>query len=566
MENNKNDDIFYTNFFGNLDYIVIGSGPGGCAVSKVLTDDYNSTVFMLEAGYDQDNNNLIKYSYNAPTLEMKYFPNFFWTIPQVPQNNLPDLDCTYTNGRLFGGGSAINGEQYVKGTSKYYKQISEEYDDIDWSWLNIKKIFDENFGDDKLISIRKAPFPENKPGRTVVNAMVNVLNTKMINNYNSFDEDYEKDNGVFTQWQYYQNKDGTRCSSSTSILKKNLYMKDNFIIADKATVVKILFKDNKAIGVTYFRNAKSFDVYCKKAVILSAGTQTNVLLQTSGIGPKDILTKNKIDVIVDSPMVGANLYNHLIVITTINIPTNEDSHILEKNTPINFLKNDMNIEIENQKNNDIILKHSTGGGGNLNPDDKNALYSFGGFLPSDTNSSRDSEWIGIDNYNGTMSIAILQVDPLSNGYCKVQSNDYLTVPLVSEAALQNPKDSKWFIDILKNKFAPLVNYLNNENRKYSFNSPPQDTFIGTDKEVNEKLNDYIQSGSIVHAHHWTAQCKIGKNIKEGVVDNNGKVFGCEGLYVADTSIFPYPYDGNTAGLAYITGFVVGKKILKANKK
>jgi choline dehydrogenase len=520
MKYDKNDEKFYIDFFENLDYIVIGSGPGGCAVSKILTDDGNSKVFMIEAGYDQDNNHLINQSYNAPLLEELYYPNFFWIVNQVHQNNAPELSANYTNGRLYGGGSSVNGEQYVKGTSKYYEKISKEFNDDDWSWKSIKNIFDKNFGKDKLISIRKTPYLENKAGRKIVDGMVNVLNVKEIEDYNSFEKDYEKDNGVFTQWQYYQNEDGTRCSSSTSILKKDLYMKDNFIIIDKSTVVKILFKDNKAIGVIYCRNGVSKEVYCKKSVILSAGTQTNVLLQTSGIGPLNILKQNNIDIVVDSPKVGTNLYNHLIVYTTINIDINDSES-----------------------------------------KDQNALYSFGGFLADDNTIDRSSEWIGINNNDGTMGIVLLQLNPKSDGYCKVQSNDYLTTPLVSEAAFGDQEDSTWFIDLLKNKFAPLVNYLNKENSNYSFNSPSQDTFIGTDEEVNQKLNDFIQSGNLEHAHHWTAQCSIGKNINEGVVGSNGKVYGCEGLYVADTSIFPYPYDGNTAGLAYITGFVVGKKIL-----
>jgi AMMECR1 domain-containing protein len=42
--------------------------------------------------------------------------------------------------------------------------------------------------------------------------MKDVLNVKEIEDYNSFEKDYEKDNGVFTQWQYYQNEDGTTSS------------------------------------------------------------------------------------------------------------------------------------------------------------------------------------------------------------------------------------------------------------------------------------------------------------------------------------------------------------------
>jgi len=515
----KNDIKYYEDFFNNLDYIVVGSGPGGCATAKVLTDNDKIKVLMVEAGEDQDNNHLIKESYNAPLLEEEYYSKFFWTVPQVFQENAPEMSANYTNGRLFGGGSSVNGEQYVRGTPYYYDIISNQFNDPDWNSENVKKLFTENFGIDKLIHTRISPFPENENGRTIINAMIETLNVKEIFDYNNFSQDYNLEDGVFTQWNYYQNKDGTRCSSSTSILKSVLYNRNNFIISPNSTVVKILFLNNKAIGVSYYNNGNVNNIYCKKGVILCAGTQTNVILQTSGIGNIDILKQNNIPVIVDSPQVGNSLYNHLLVYTSINIDTEQKSS-----------------------------------------DDINALYSFGGFLSEDNGTPRGSEWIGIDNNNGTMSIVILQLKPKSNGYCNVQSKDYLTVPLVSEAALQDSSDKDWFINILKNKFAPTIRYLQKTNPKYSFNSPCEDTFIGTDEEVYEKINEYIQSGNLEHAHHWTAQCKIGDNINNGVVNSDGKVYGCENLYVADTSIFPYPYDGNTAGLAYIIGFIIGQKL------
>jgi choline dehydrogenase-like flavoprotein len=266
MKYNKNDEQFYIDFFQNLDYIVIGSGSGGCTVSKILTDDNNIKVFMIEDCYDQDDNRLIKQSYNSPSLEMSYYPNFFGFVRQVTQKNLSILEGNYTNC----GGSAINSEQYVKGTNYYYNKISEELKDDDWSWVNVKNTFDEFFDEEEIINTRNPSIPENKASRKIVNAMVNSLNVEEIEDYNSFEKDYTKNNGAFTNWKYYQNKDITCCSSSTFILKKDLYMKDNFIIIDKSTVVKILFKDNKAIGVIYYRNGESKEVFCKKCVILSA--------------------------------------------------------------------------------------------------------------------------------------------------------------------------------------------------------------------------------------------------------------------------------------------------------
>lgn len=522
----RNDIKYYEDFFDNLDYIIVGSGPGGCATAKILTDNDKIKVFMIEAGEDNDNNHLIKQSYNTLFLKKKYISKFFWNTKQVYQNKAPNMDSSYKSGRLLGGGSSVNNEMYIRGTSYYYDIISNKFNDPDWSYENVKKIFIENFGKNKLINTRISQSKENEKGRTFIDAMIKILNVKEINDYNIFSKDYNLDNGVFTKWQYYQNEDGTKCSSSTSILKSVLYHRKNFIISPISTVVKVLFKDNKAIGVSYYNDGEIKNIYCKKGVILCAGTQSNILLQTSGIGNIDILKKNDIEVIVDSPQVGNSLYNHLSIIAKINI--------------------------------DIEQKGS---------DDINDLYAFGAFLAEDAKDDiipRSSLWFGIDNNDGTMSIDISHLKPNSNGYCNIQSKDYLKQPLVSQEALQDLSDENSFINILKNKFAPTVKYLQETNPKYSFNSPPEDTFIGSEEEVYNKINKYIQNYNLEHKHTWTGQCKIGHNINNGVVNSDGKVFGCENLYIADNSIFPYPYDGFTSGLAYVIGFIIGQKLSKNN--
>src|SRR5690242_15198557 len=107
------------------DYIVVGSGPGGAAVSYVLTSSSKNKVLMLEAGEDKDNDKFIRESKYALTLEEEHFPEYFWSQLQIPQENVPEMEANYSNGRLLGGGSSINGEQVVIGSrfvyDKWYK-------------------------------------------------------------------------------------------------------------------------------------------------------------------------------------------------------------------------------------------------------------------------------------------------------------------------------------------------------------------------------------------------------------------------------------------------------------
>ncbi|WP_410257100.1 GMC family oxidoreductase [Bacillus cereus] len=53
--------------------------------------------------------------------------------------------------------------------------------------------------------------------------------------------------------------------------------------------------------------------------------------------------------------------------------------------------------------------------------------------------------------------------------------------------------------------------------------------------------------------HFGGQCKMGKNIGDGVVDAFLNVFGTKNLKVADLSIAPILPDGNTSTAAQMIG-------------
>lgn len=96
------------------DYIVVGTGPAGAVIAKTLTDDRQISVLVLESGGNHDKDAPIMDSTFAPELEENFFPNYFWQGEGVPQEGIDDRSFEWTTGRLLGGGSSINGEQYVR--------------------------------------------------------------------------------------------------------------------------------------------------------------------------------------------------------------------------------------------------------------------------------------------------------------------------------------------------------------------------------------------------------------------------------------------------------------------
>lgn len=66
-----------------------------------------------------------------------------------------------------------------------------------------------------------------------------------------------------------------------------------------------------ASGVRFTHNGQEYTVSASREVILSAGTiKSPQILELSGIGNPEILSRAGIDAKVDSPMVGENLQEH----------------------------------------------------------------------------------------------------------------------------------------------------------------------------------------------------------------------------------------------------------------
>lgn len=85
-------------------------------------------------------------------------------------------------------------------------------------------------------------------------------------------------------------------------------------------VVRVLFEGQQAVGVEYKANAKfgaassSRTIRANKEVILSAGAlNTPSILERSGVGSPEVLTKAGIEVVSSLPGVGGSYKDHLLL-------------------------------------------------------------------------------------------------------------------------------------------------------------------------------------------------------------------------------------------------------------
>lgn len=76
---------------------------------------------------------------------------------------------------------------------------------------------------------------------------------------------------------------------------------------------KIIFDERKrAVAVLVEASSETYTLNVRKEIILSAGAfQSPQLLMVSGIGPKEVLKRYSIPVLVDNPNVGQNMSDHV---------------------------------------------------------------------------------------------------------------------------------------------------------------------------------------------------------------------------------------------------------------
>lgn len=520
-----------------FDYIVIGTGPAGAVIAKTLSDHKKTSVLVLEAGENNDKDQPIKDSTVAPELEEHFFPQYFWQGEGVPQEGLDDRSFEWTTGRLSGGGSSINGEQYVRPTPSVLREWEKLLGPL-WSpqqairrfkqleKYNGKTKKPDVHGYHGRIDIRQAPAKPTNMAKKLVLAMERATGFKRILDYN----DPQTPLGPFTRWQLFQKPNGRRESSSTAFLSSDIIHSNGMGVNGrklkviyKATALRILFKQKKAIGVEFLKEGQCFRAFAHKKVIISAGINSAQLLMLSGIGPGKQLKQANIPVIFNNPNVGKNLRNHTLNFATFT--TNPSDTPLPLNDPA-------------------------------------ALYTGGAFLPDPTpgsdKSRRAVQLVGRVSSDGLLSIVILFLRPKSRGSIKIQTNDPLKIVLADEGFLENPAD----LEAIKNIYRV---YIKNIADKLSAIDPAYQLMSPTLEIINNdgKLEEFIKQ-NFGHNHHQQGALRMAPLNQGGVVDFLGRVHGVEGLIVADDSLVPFTVDGNTTAPAYLIGFTIAQQLQKEN--
>ncbi len=590
------------------DYIIVGGGTSASQLAKILTDDFKTSVLMIEAGPNYDGD--IRVEKPAPyanQLSGKYETIYDYQQVSIYQQFANNNTYPYINGRMLGGSSSHNGLQYtwpttavmnewdaaagstglwgpdntINGTGSAMVEL-ENYNGTTNPDGNVRG---RNMGPFHP-QVRQAPADVQPPVNDVVaiidgSAGANSLATagqQLMDYPNDFNDPAEPI-GVCPQWQLWENWTDTaptdtlheRQSASIVFLDPIINASSGkglngrkLQVLTNATVNKILFDGQTASGVSFTDNkGNGQEAFAKQEIIVSAGAFSCEVLMRSGIGnysrpelftnpaqaPWALLSASNIPQVFDNPNVGQHLQNHpLVTAAVVTTPTSAE---FPNGAPL--------LPLDDLDALYVVAANFPAVPGGTN---RNIVidFSIGGGLPAVP-----------ANANRALILPIL-LTPVSEGSVVIRSQNLNTTSIEDPnlfgdtQGTGDPSTSQDF-NILYN----FMQGIGSPNAISAANGPMYNILLAlknlgwniltplTTFQSTDALTAYIKA-SVFHAFHYARTCQMGTAPSNSVVDYQGRVWGVNRLRVLDVSIAPVIPDSNTGSVAFMIAKIMGPLI------
>jgi choline dehydrogenase len=274
-----------------------------------------------------------------------------------------------------------------------------------------------------------------------------------------------------------------------------------------------VFEGTRCVGVEIARDGRPEVLRAAQEVVVSAGTiESPKLLMLSGIGDPDELGRHDIGVVAALPGVGRNLHDHTLspMIFAAGRPV----------PPMLF---------------GLVPQHA-----------HLFWYSRPGLASPDLqplcfHNPLYEPWMS--GPEDAFTLLAGHVRPASRGRIRLASADPGDAPRMDPAYLSCAADVDALVASVE---------LNREiaAQPAFADWSPRELYPGPGAHGAE-LRDYVRR-SVITYHHQVGTCKMGID-DEAVVDPELRVYGVEGLRVADASIMPAVTTGNTVAPAIMIG-------------
>ncbi|MBS4102980.1 GMC family oxidoreductase [Tsukamurella paurometabola] len=511
----------------SFDYIVVGSGSAGAPLAARLSEDPGINVLLIEAGRKERG-----ISVKIPAAFSKQFrTDLDWEYETEAEPHLGGRKLYHPRGKMLGGCSAQNAMMYIRGNRHDFDSWADG-GAKGWSYDEVLPYFkrsesnsrgaDAYHGADGPLSIEDLRSP-NPLSQRILEAMVG----SGIPANHDFNGSQQEGVGFYQVTQ----RRGQRWTTADGYLYPNA-SRSNLTIWTGAQVHRLDIVNGHVVGLRVEREGAIEIVRADREVILAAGAfGTPHLLMLSGIGPADHLREHGIEPVVDNAHVGDHLMDHPFYL--VNMEVNASGTMAEAEKPIQLLKY-------------LALRR-----GLLTSN----VAEVGGFIHTRNDPAPDMQFIGASSYfwdNGfashsrpAMAIGCSLVGARSTGTVRLKSGDPQTKPAIAFNYFSHPADMKAMVSGVRRAHEiAMSSFLRDVVIKELHPGPG---VVNDAKQLEEEIRR-----NVIHTYHPTCTARIGVE-NEGVVDPELRVYGVQGLRVADASVFPTITHGNTHAPTVMVG-------------
>ena len=516
-----------------FDYVIVGGGSAGATLASRLSERPDVSVCLLEAGGRGDSI-LVRLPAGVVAMMPGYGKINNWAFQTVPQPGLNGRRGYQPRGRALGGSSAINAMLYVRGHRSDYDQWADLGCD-GWDWDSVLPYFkraenNERGADEFHGAAGPLHVSNQKSPRPITSAFVEAATRLQFRRRHDFNDGENEGFGHYQVTQFHDAKrNGERCSAAAAYLHPVMDSRKNLTVLTGAQATRILFDGKRAVGIRYHHAKEDREVRARREVILSGGAfNSPQLLQLSGVGRPEDITRHGIAMVHELPGVGQNLQDHLDFILGWKSKDADNFGIGLRGT-VNLLGH---IRAWRKDGTGMLATPFAEGAGFLKSDpsiDVADLQLHFVISIVDDHARKLHPGYGF-------SCHLCALRPYSRGEVFLQSPDPLAAPGIDPKFLSDNRDLQTMIrgaritrEILLSE--PMAKYRHKE------------LFGVQDNLTDKQWEEHIRARADT-IYHPVGTCKMGVD-EMSVVDPELRVRGIQGLRVVDASVMPTLIGGNT---------------------
>ncbi len=432
-----------------------------------------------------------------------------WWYPTTPQGGQSNRSLFIPRGKVLGGSSSINGAIYVRGFRGDYDHWAY-LGNAGWDYESVLPYFKKSedyyaganayHGAGGPLSVSRVVEPTPMTEAFIESGVAMGM---------ARNADFAGPSTMGIGLCDLTMRDGRRHSTAVAFLRPAMN-RPNLTVATHALARRLIFNGTRCTGVEYAQDGKITQELAAREVIVCAGAIASPkLLMLSGIGAADELKAHGITPIADLPGVGKNLQDHLLTFVIHEgkktLPESK-YNILEAHF---FAKSDSRLP---------------------GPDHQPLFMTVAPPLP----------YLDIPPNSYALAPGIIR--PASRGEISLTSGDSDAPLSIDPGYLREESDHRKLVHSLEVSIELM------EGKPFAAWNKRR---VWPQKTDRKSLETYVREASETY-HHHVGTCKMGLD-GMSVVDAELRVYGVDGLRVADASIMPDVVSGNTNAPSIMIG-------------